>query len=143
MKTKFIGEWSLVSMTNESSDGVISYPNGKNVKGLLIYSDHNTISAQLGNSERNKFQSNDFRFGKDDEIKLAFNSYISYFGTYEINTEKHFVIHNIEMSLFPNWIGTKVKRYFEFNGECLVLRATPILENEIEVTPTLRWKRRN
>lgn len=143
MKDKFIGEWTLISMTNEKSDGTITYPNSQNVKGLLSYSEKNTMSAQLGSLDRNKFVSNDFRFGTNEEIITAFNGYISYFGTYEINEEKQYIIHHIEMSLFPNWIGTKVKRFFEFIDDSLILRATAISENGISVIPTLTWKRRN
>lgn len=142
MKNNFIGEWSLISMTNEIDNKIISTPNGNNLKGLLIYNETGTMSAQLGNFERSKFKSNDFRYGLTDEIIPAFNGFISYFGTYSINEEKSYIVHNVEMSLFPNWIGTKVKRYYEFKDNLLILRATPILENGIEVTPTLKWERR-
>lgn len=138
---KFIGTWQLLSMVNESDSVENHLPFGKNVSGLLIYTEDGYMSAQLGQSGRNKFISSDFRYGTKDEIFSAFNGYISYFGTYEIDEAKSLVVHDVQMSMYPNWEGTRQKRYFSFKNDLLILKATPVLFNEQLYTPTLTWQK--
>ncbi|MDC1067541.1 lipocalin-like domain-containing protein [Candidatus Kapabacteria bacterium] len=140
MIEKFLGNWNLISMTMESDDGEIYYPIGKEVNGLLIYTNDGLMSAQLGSIQRTNFKNPDYRKGKESEIINSFNNYISYFGKFEINKKRNFVVHKVEQSLFPNWIGTKVKRYYSFEGSNLVLKATPISNDGKLFTPTLRWE---
>ena len=136
MKDKFIGVWKLLEMKSVSVDNII-YPLGE-VVGQLIYT-QDRMSAQLGSKDRPNFKSNDYREGTQSEIYSAFNSYISYFGEYEIIPDKNLVIHKVEQSLFPNWIGQNVKRYYEFKDSLLILKSTPIkYENQL-LTPTLVW----
>jgi Lipocalin-like domain len=147
-KTKFKAHWSLLSMSaiaqgdDENIKGGI-YPIGRNVRGLLSYSENGMMSAQLGSAMRPNFSDNDFRKGSDIEIREAFNGYISYFGTYQIVEKSGIIIHDVQMSMFPNWIGTKVKRYFEFSDgeQILTLKATPIDYDGKIRTPTLVWRR--
>lgn len=141
IKENFIGCWKLISMTLESENGDKIFPMGKKVSGLLIYNSNGIMSAQLGSSSRENFTDPDYRKGKDIEIVESFNKYISYFGKFKINESRKFVIHEVEQSLFPNWIGTKVKRYYSFNEDFLTLKATPISQSNKLVTPTLLWKK--
>ena len=138
---KFIGHWNLVKMCSVSENGDEILPLGANVRGLLHYSEGGIMSAQLGNAFRANFYDNDFRMGTDVEIREAFNGYISYFGKYLIIEDKGFIIHDVEMSMFPNWIGTKVKRYYEFSDDLLTLKATPIEYEGVLRTPTLIWQK--
>lgn len=143
IKQKFIGNWKLISMFSQAKDLSKIYPNSNQVNGLLIYTKEGIISAQLGNANREKFNNQDFRKGTNQEINQAFNGYISYFGNYKINQEKSYIVHDIKMSLFPNWINTKVKRYYQFENDLLTLKATPILYDNILRTPTLIWQKIN
>jgi hypothetical protein len=140
IKEKFLGQWNLISMTSENEDEIL-YPIGRNVKGLLSYSENNIMSAQLGSLSREKFLNPDYRKGTDIEIINSFNNYISYFGKYKINEDREFIIHQVEQSLFPNWIGTKVKRYYHFFENKLTLKVTPISYNGKLMTPTLLWEK--
>lgn len=137
----FIGNWDLISMTSVAESGEVIYPLGIKVKGLLAYSEIGLMSAQLGSLDRKKFSNSDYRMGSGIEIIDSFNNFISYFGKFKINEERNYVIHEIEQSLFPNWIGSKVKRYFEFKENILTLRATPISYEGKLMTPTLKWQR--
>lgn len=140
MINDFLGQWRLLEFYFQSADNSKYYPFGKNTQGLLIYTE-NKVSAQLGNIEINNFLSDDFRIGSSEEIINRFNNFISYFGTYKINVNENCITHIIEQSLFPNWINQKVKRYYEFTDNFLILRATPILHNNQLINPTLTWER--
>lgn len=156
-KDLLIGEWELVDMYFESVSReitsreitskaeIIHKPMGNNPYGLLIYTKNGFMSAQLGNLNRTKFENPDYRYGKTNEIIEAFNQYIAYTGKYEVNENKQFIIHKVKMSMFPNWIGQNVKRYYEteFVGSdvYLYLKATEILHENVSVIPTIKWRK--
>lgn len=138
MKEKFLGVWNLLEMKSISErKNVEIYPLGK-VEGQLIYTE-NRMSAQLGSKKRKNFKNNDYRKGLQEEIEIAFNSFISYYGEYEIIPDKNLIIHKVKQSLFPNWVGQNVKRYYKFEDENLILQSTPIRYKKELLTPTLVW----
>ena len=138
---QLLGHWTLIKMSAISEDGDEIFPIGQNVRGLLTYAANGIMSAQIGSTMRPNFIDPDYRNGSTDEIIEAFNGYISYFGKYSVHEERKFIIHDVEMSLFPNWVSTKVKRYYELDMDMLILKATPISYDGILRTPTLVWKK--
>lgn len=136
-----LGYWNLIKFEAIADDGSVIYPYGKNVRGMLHYADNEIMSAQLGDAMRANFVEQDFRNAKPDEIIEAFRNYIAYFGKYSINENRKYIIHEIEMSLFPNWIGTRVKRNFELNGDILILSANKLDYDGVLRTPTLTWQK--
>jgi hypothetical protein len=77
--------------------------------------------------------------GSTEEKVAAADTYISYCGRYEIQGDK--VIHSIEVSFFPNWIGVKQERIFEFDGDRLSLSTLPALLDGKQQTAHMIWKR--
>lgn len=140
-KLSIVGYWELVKFEAIAEDGDIIYPFGKNVRGLLHYADNELMSAQLGSTMRANFNNEDFRFGEDDEIREAFNGFISYFGKYSINENRNYIIHEVDLSLFPNWMNTRVKRLYEFDNGLLLLKAPKLDYKGIKRTPILTWKK--
>lgn len=142
IKDKFVANWQLVEMYSIDENSNKIHPYGE-TKGLLTYTNDNIMSAQIGKIKRNLFEDNDYRKGQKDEIEIAFNGFISYFGTYSINEKQSYILHNVQMSLFPNWIGQKVKRIYEFqdNYNILILKAPQLIYDGVERTPTLVWSR--
>jgi hypothetical protein len=69
----------------------------------------------------------------------AFDTYLSYCGKYEIDGDK--VVHQIELSLFPNWSGVDQERFFEFSGKQLTLRTAPMALEGTQRTAQLIWHR--
>jgi hypothetical protein len=67
-------------------------------------------------------------------------SYVSYCGRYEVRGES--VFHHVEMSLFPNWVGTQQERYFQFAGDRLILSTPPFTNatGDIE-TARITWQK--
>ena len=57
----------------------------------------------------------------EDELRNAVTGIAAYFGTYEVDETARTVIHHVQASLFPSWVGTDLKRNFQFERGSLVL----------------------
>jgi hypothetical protein len=47
----------------------------------------------------------------------------------------------VELSLFPNWVGSDQQRWVELTGDRLTLRASPLLLAGKQQVPRLVWER--
>ena len=140
---RFIGTWKLVTSEFRTSDGKVTYPLGEKAVGILVYDSGGRMAAQLMRPDRPKFASGDMRGGTPEEIKTAAEGYVAYFGTYEVDDKKGTVVHHVDASLFPNWLGQDQTRFFEFSDDLLTLKTPPILSGGQEITGVLVWKRLN
>jgi hypothetical protein len=118
---RFTGTWNLVSYERRSPAGDIEYPYGKAAVGRLTYDGQGHMSAQIMSPDRGRFQSDTPRAGTPDEKTKGFDGYIAYCGTYSFEPSSKTVIHHVEASLYPNWVGSKQRRHFEFEGDKLIL----------------------
>ena len=137
----FVGTWKLISMESRRATGKVTYPFGKNVVGMIMYDAAGHMSAQIMRTDRPAFESGDIPGGTPDEIKAAFKGLITYFGTYEIDNEENTITHQVESSSFPNWAGTRQKRFFEFSDNRLILSTPPIPARDDAITSVLIWER--
>ena len=82
-----------------------------------------------------------------DERSAAARGMFAYAGRYTADEDKRIVYHDLEFSLIPNWIGSRQKRYvqFEDNGATLVLTADPVRigKDGKRRRTALRWVRNN
>jgi hypothetical protein len=60
----------------------------------------------------------------------AAGTYVFYCGRYEFRGET--VVHHLELSLLPNWVGVDYERLVEVTGNRLVLSTRPILLGSIQ-----------
>ena len=114
---------------------------GKNAVGEILYGADGHFAVQIMPSNRPNFSTNDFLGGTVDEKRSAFEGYIAYFGRYSMY--EGFLIHHIAGSLFPNWIGSDQKRYYEFAGDRLTLTTDPFLGGGTQITGYIVWERRS
>lgn len=63
--------------------------------------------------------------GSVEERADAADSYLSYSGPYEIEKDKFRV--KVEVSLFPNWIGTIQERNYKVEGKTLSVVSAPVI----------------
>lgn len=136
-----VGAWKLIPFKIQKENGKVIYPFGKNARGSIIYTDSGRFSAQIMRSDRPKFASGDQMKGTAEEIKANYEGYVSYYGSYELDKEKSFIIHHVEGSLFPNWEGQGLKRFFELSGNRLRLYTPPTLWGGGRNVATLIWER--
>ena len=133
----FVGTWRLVSIDTRKADGSL-HRSGKR-KGYIVYSGDGYMSVAFMKEGRPEFAAGDIRGGTVEEKIEAFNGYISYSGPYEVTENS--VLHNIEVSLFPNWIGEKQERFYEFDGKQLTLSTPLQLVGGIQLSSHLVWEK--
>jgi len=140
---RFVGTWQLVTSEFRTADGEVTYPLGEKAAGVLIYDGGGRMAAQLMRPGRPKFASGDMQGGSLEEIKTAAEGYVAYFGTYQVNDKNGKVVHHVEASLFPNWVGQDQVRLFEFSADAdmLTLKTLPILSGGHEIIGVLVWKK--
>jgi len=135
----FVGAWALVSFEVRSASGAITYPFGHDVRGYIVYSHDGYMSVAFMQAGRAKCKSEDVRGASAEEKVSAMDTYLSYCGRYEVRGDK--VVHHIEVSLFPNWIGQDQERLFRLEGDQLTLSTPPMPIGGQEQTAHLIWKR--
>ena len=154
-KNNFVGTWKLVSWESTSGDGQTCYPFGKHPIGYITYTESGYMSATIMKAHRLNIEVSSAELMNARKVFLrpwllvtafkyikaitrylqASANYVSYSGKYEIQAET--VIHYVEISLIPDWIGTEQLRQFQFIGDRLVLVTPPIGGNP----QTLTWER--
>ncbi len=140
-KEHFIGIWQLVSYEFRLLDGQEVFPYGRDAVGILMYSAGGHMCVQIMRPHRLDFASGDRLVGTAEEIKSAYEGYAAYYGTYEVNQEEGFVIHQVEGNLFPNWVGVDQKRFFELSDDTLTLSTPEVRLGGQQIKGVLHWKR--
>lgn len=118
---KFDGSWELKKWTEELTNGEIVFPYGEDAKGIITYDEYGNMAVQLMKNNRPEFLSEDPLNAQPEEVWDAYNGYIAYSGSYEVDTSSNQVTHHIRLSSFPNWVGQKLIRYYEFKDDNLIL----------------------
>ncbi len=135
----FVGTWRLISNETKDDSGEVSHPFGKDATGYVIYSEDGYVALTIMGPNRGNFPSADLRAGSLEDKQAAFDSYLTYCGTYEVIGDK--VVHHLELSLFPNWTGGDQERLFQFSGDQLILGTPPLALGGAKRTLRVVWQR--
>ncbi|MCW4041133.1 MAG: lipocalin-like domain-containing protein [Candidatus Bathyarchaeota archaeon] len=138
MSQKVIGVWKLVSCEFHHGDQV-TYPWGHYPLGYLMYLRNGYMAVQLMAAERQRFASGDSLKGTFEEYADAGKTYAGYCGTYEVR--ENTVIHHVDVSSFPNWVGEQFVRYAKLDGDTLILSTPPMLFEGQPQTAHLVWQK--
>lgn len=106
-------------------DDKISYPYGENPLGYLIYGESGHMAALISKKDRSNVSTEDItNIPKVEKTQLV-DGFIGYTGKYEVLDDR--VVHHVEISFIPNWIGRPLERFYQFNKGNLILE-TPAEE---------------
>jgi hypothetical protein len=133
-----IGTWRLLSFELRGEDGTIVHPWGTEVAGQVIYTADGYMSGCLMPAGRPAFASDDVMGGNTAEFEAAMKSYIGYAGPYSIDKDK--LTHHAAVSLFPNWTGTEIIRYWAVEDNRLSLSTPPGTFGGWKATGVLVWE---
>jgi hypothetical protein len=138
---KIIGTWKLVSWVAVDEKGNETDFYGESPVGILTYDQAGYMNAQLMKSGRKNFTADSLYGGSLEENSRAYMSYAAYFGKYyEVSPGEFY--HEVEGSLFPNWVGGTETRFAKIEGECLFLSTSPIItDDNKKIFFRVKWKR--
>src|SRR5262245_1612759 len=140
VRDRFIGVWKLVSYQRTSSAGKIDHPYGDRPLGRITYDRAGRMSAILMRPGRRSTVASGVGLiagnATTDEIRDAVDGFIAYYGKYDIDVRSTSVIHHVEACLVPSWVGTDLRRSYEFSGQRLTLKAA-VAGNVAEIV----WER--
>jgi len=136
MKERLIGNWRLVSYVTTEPGGKRGTPYG-DAAGRLMYDANGNMAGQVMRPDRARVELGE---GSAQQVRAAYLGYIAYFGTYEIAADGQSVVHHVDGSLNPAWVGGDQVRGMRFDGDRLVLSAEGRKNGET-VTHTLTWER--
>jgi len=142
----FIGSYRLQSFELVFDDGTAEHPLGRDAEGLIVYTREGFFSGQMMQRRRPKFaqvrqSAAQKDFGSDAEVRAAFNGYVAYYCTYDVDEARRIVNHRILSALLPDWEGHVNVRHYEFRGDVLVLRSPPMLVAGKSGCSVLHWQR--
>lgn len=140
-KASFTGAWKLISSEMRTAGGAVQYPLGEDCTGRLVCDAHGNFSAQLMRADRPQFASEDLMRGSDEEIRAAYQGYVSFWAQFNIDEAKQEMTYVVEGSLFPNWLGHQNLRHYQFDGNRMTLKTPAFLMAEQEITGVLIWER--
>jgi hypothetical protein len=102
------------------------------------------MSAQLMNPGRHTIGGSPtlgsaaaIRSASADDMRAILTGFIAYFGTFEVDESARTVIHHVQACLIPSWVGTDLRRTYEFpSATQLILTAS-----SDRVVTRLVWQR--
>jgi Lipocalin-like domain len=135
-----VGTWRLRTWISEAADG-IEHPFGEEPQGILVYTSGGTMITTIGRAGRPPIDGRDVLAGPAGQRLDAMATFIAYSGRFRIDGAD--VVHDVTMSLYPNWIGTTQRRHVALsaNGSTLTLSADPFLAGGRLGTHRLTWER--
>lgn len=120
------GTWKLASFEVERANGEIAYPFGKDAIGYVNYTPSGHFSVQYMPKQQ-----------EGNEVKG-----VSYFGRYEYNREKDYIVHHVEGSLFPGDEGPDKIRHARLRGKSLTLTCPPLKwDGDEEAVATIQFEK--
>jgi hypothetical protein len=122
LSEQLVGSWHLKHWKLGFSDSEDSrFVFGEHPSGLLVYTADGWMSAAICASDRAPFPPVlNHRELPDDLLTRAYHSYFHYAGRWHVQGQD--VIHEVSMSLNPNFPGSRQLRHARLDGDILVLR---------------------
>lgn len=138
-----VGTWRLVSWTADV-DGHPLKPFGGETTGLITYTDEGRMWGTLMRVDRDRLDAPTLAAAAERDRALAAAGYLNYAGTYRVEPGR--VLHQVEVSLYPNWIGTEQVREMEWEPNHagsvdLILSAAVAQQDGRVVSNRLVWRR--
>jgi hypothetical protein len=107
--------------------------------GYVLYTADGRFSIAISRRDRAGFAAGDVLGGTTEEKARAVEGFVAYAGRYSFQGDR--VIHHVELSLFPNWVGSDQERWVELAGDWLTVSASPLLLAGRQQVPRLVWER--
>ena len=118
-RDRFIGVYKLVTYQRKSRSGEVTDIYGPNPVGRIAYDKAGRMFALLMRPGRKPPK--DPQAVTLEEYREIQSGFIAYMGTFDVDEALHTVVHHVEAASTPAWVGTDLKRAYEFAGNRLTL----------------------
>ena len=135
-----VGTWRLRSWVAAAADGSTIEPFGPTPLGYVVYTDDGHMITTISEPDRDADDAG-LPSGSAAAASLVTSTFAAYSGAFQVNGDD--VIHSVEMSLLPDWIGTEQRRHIELSddGRTLTLSTDPMVAGELRFVHSLSWHR--
>lgn len=113
------GAWDLVEWVFVIDGHDSSYPMGSDAKGRILYQPTGYMSATLMAADRPWPAGRTFLGCTPAERSDAALNYVAYAGRFELQGDT--IVHHVELSLYPEQVGTDLVRTVTWSGVHLIL----------------------
>lgn len=142
----FVGSYRLESFELVFDDGGVEHPLGRDANGLIVYTREGFFTGQMMQRGRRPFaqarqSAAQKDFGSDAEVRDAFNGYVAYWCTFDVDAAQAIVNHRIVGALLPDWEGQVNVRHYAFADDLLVLKSPPMTVAGRAGRSVLHWRR--
>lgn len=111
---------------------------GAEPSGVIHYGPDGRMQVLITHAGRTRLDG-DRQAAPAPQMAAAYKSCIGYAGTYQVDGDC--VLHHIDISTYPNWCGTVLKRYLSFDEDAAVL-VTPVqMQDGVPTVLKLVWRR--
>lgn len=111
---------------------------GDRPSGVIHYGADGRMMALIAHAGR-PLLSGDRQAAPADERAAAYKSSIGYAGRFEING--NWVMHHVDVSTYPNWVGGTLRRQAALEAGRLVLLTAPQMQDGVRTVIRLVWQR--
>lgn len=137
-KDNLIGTWRLLGfeLINKTANKTL-YPYGKSPIGTLILGADNFMAVTIMADNRENLSVESIQMATDQEKIKSIETYLSYSGTWRIDSDKIFV--NVLVSLLPNWTNKEHYRHYKISDDKLIFQTPTIKQGDNELYIELTW----
>jgi Lipocalin-like domain len=121
LRDQVIGAWTLVAFVSRLDGGPPAPVFQRATEGVIMYSADGYVSVNIMVPGRTRFAAEDYFAASTAELKEAAAGYVAYAGPFRVDEAKQQMIHDIDVSLFPNWVGVAQIRDARLDGDTLTL----------------------
>lgn len=129
--------WALVEYKSESKDGDVLYPLGEDALGTIIFTEEGHTAVQIMANDRTQVLNQEAlaKYNTKVEKEMGQLGYHAYTGPFTIDEEESILTTHVELSLIPDYVGSKQARKASLDGDTLKLSNVQHSERK------LVWKR--
>jgi hypothetical protein len=122
MGLRLVGTWRLKVLEAHTADGV-SLPYGPDAVGYLAYTPDGYMFVTMMRPGRVALGTQSWFEWTPEQKERVATDFMMYCGRYEERDGQ--IVHHIEQSLLPDWVGTSKVRYATLDGDQLTLTTEP------------------
>jgi hypothetical protein len=139
--SRLLGTWRLISAGTFRKDGAFEpfADYGPHPIGYLMYDATGHMCVSLANPDHPHWANPEQP--TDAEKLHSYDVMFAYCGTYEVQEDKHRVVHRPEMASWPHYVGTDQLRRYRFEGDRLILSDQETPPNGENRAYQITWKR--